>query len=333
MIHPSHHELRIINLVTQIATHTSNTKTEESKMTSIVPPLANPGTSAELDPASVTPTSAVDSTQTIQVILIEDDAVDAEIVHRSLRMAAPGEFTIEHVRSLSEAIPRLSRYRYDAILLDLGLQDCSSLEAVDSLVSFIDSPIVVLTGNEDQEIASRAVEIGAQDFLQKSENLQEILPRTIKFSIQRYQIQRDLARTEKLLAKQSEWERQANLTLRQRIAVLEPMSAFAESTRQFAAILNPNGIEWANEYFRQFLNETHIHQIPEEGFLDLPAEIECQFLSAFRSASAFSSAWIDVDAHGTSQCKRIELFTIPNAGSLPDSMGFTMTIDPVTTCE
>lgn len=301
-------------------------------MTSIVPPLADPDTSAELDPASTSPTGTNDSSQTIQVILIEDDNVDAEIVHRSLRMAAPGEFTVEHVRSLSEAIPRLSRFRYDAILLDLGLQDCSSLEAVDSLVSFIDSPIVVLTGNEDQEIASRAVEIGAQDFLQKSENLQDTLPRTIKFSIQRYQIQRDLARTEELLAKQSEWERQANLTLRQRIAVLEPMSAFAESVKQFAAILNPNGIEWANDCFKQFLKETQSNQMPGKGFLDLPAEIESQFLSAFRSATAYSSAWIDVDVHGTSQCKRIELFPIPNADPLTNGMGFTMAIDPVTTC-
>lgn len=280
------------------------------------------------DPSQVNHLVDSSTHQPIQIIVIEDDEVDAEVVRRALEMSAPGEFEIEHVRSLSEAIPKLSRQCYDLILLDLGLRDCSSLEAVESLVSFVDSPIVVLSGNDSRQVAHDALKLGAQDFVQKSENLQESLPKTLRFSIQRYRIKQDLHRTEELLAKQAEWERNANQSLRKRVAQLELVSSLLEGSAQFAAVLKTDGIEWANKSFLQFLQTSDCVKTPTEGFLNLPTAIETQFLAAFRSTAAFTAAWIEDTDDGVTQCKRIELLS-PQDDAANDGMGFLMSIDAI----
>jgi signal transduction histidine kinase len=85
--------------------------------------------------------------------------------------------------------------------LDLNLPDSTGLDTLESMVSVADNtPIVVLTGLDDQQLGVQAVEEGAQDYLIKDEVSPALLQRTIQYAIERERKQRELRRQNRELA-------------------------------------------------------------------------------------------------------------------------------------
>ena len=90
------------------------------------------------------------------------------------------EFQCDHSPSLRAGIKRLMAARYDVVLLDLGLPDARELEALTALVDLApDTPVVVLSGAEDEVITTQAVKAGAQDYLVKGQATPEVLGRSV----------------------------------------------------------------------------------------------------------------------------------------------------------
>ena len=103
-----------------------------------------------------------------RLVLIEDNPGDAVLVREMLRSSWPGDFAFDHFDRVAAAREHLLRADATCILLDLSLPDAHGLEAVDRVQSFApDVPIVVLNGLDDEEMAVRAVQGGAQDYLIK----------------------------------------------------------------------------------------------------------------------------------------------------------------------
>ncbi|MBM3270410.1 MAG: response regulator [Candidatus Sericytochromatia bacterium] len=103
----------------------------------------------------------------VSVLLVEDNPGDAELIRE---MLPPGEFRVDHVERLGEAVVALGHKPYDLLLLDLGLPDSQGVGAVDRIVRrHLELPVVVLTGLADEEAAIRALRAGAQDYLVKGE--------------------------------------------------------------------------------------------------------------------------------------------------------------------
>jgi signal transduction histidine kinase len=123
----------------------------------------------------------------IRVLLIDDDSVDAELTARALRSAGEPRFEIERVASLAEAAERLQGGRYDVALLDLGLPDSPRAETLERFRKSCSSelPVIVLTGLEDHEGATKSLELGAQDYLSKDDVRSEMLSRSIRYAMQR----------------------------------------------------------------------------------------------------------------------------------------------------
>jgi two-component system cell cycle response regulator len=137
-----------------------------------------------------------------RLLLIEDDDADALLVQRALERF-PG-FELRHVRQMQAAVEALACADFDVALLDLSLPDNFGLEGVESLRSrFPDLPVVVLTGLADGELALQALERGAQDYLAKGQCSPEILVRTLRYAIQRQQIQRENQRLMSELGRQA----------------------------------------------------------------------------------------------------------------------------------
>jgi len=116
------------------------------------------------------------------VLLVEDNPADAGLVRARLRKSAE----VTHVETLADALATLAHARFDAILCDLGLPDASGL---DSLVTLrgatADTPVIVLTGHDDDDLALEALSAGAEDFVPKSELRGAILPRALRYAVQR----------------------------------------------------------------------------------------------------------------------------------------------------
>jgi DNA-binding response OmpR family regulator len=83
-------------------------------------------------------------------------------------------------------LERLQGNAFDLILLDLGLPDSGGLDTFRRLKdAAADLPIVILTGNTDQEAAITAVQEGAQDFLIKGQITGALIIRAILYALER----------------------------------------------------------------------------------------------------------------------------------------------------
>jgi diguanylate cyclase (GGDEF)-like protein/PAS domain S-box-containing protein len=144
----------------------------------------------------------------IQILLVEDSRADADLVRRLLTKAPFGPFRLTTVDRIAKAQELLSaspdaHAPIDVILLDVSLPDsvhCSldSLSRIKAQAPEI--PIVLLTGVEDEDLATAAVRLGAQDYLQKRQIESSLLGRSIRYAIERKQAEVALRESEERYA-------------------------------------------------------------------------------------------------------------------------------------
>ncbi len=144
-------------------------------------------------------------TDTIKILLIEDNEVDARMIQKYLLDVSRKEdsvcgamFDIIWKNSLSSGLEFLTQEDVDAVLLDLNLSDSLGLETFSQIhKKKAKIPILILTGLSDRELATRAVREGAQDYLIKGELDGRLLGRSIRYSIERNRSQEALLESEK----------------------------------------------------------------------------------------------------------------------------------------
>lgn len=140
------------------------------------------------------------------ILLVEDDAGDALLVEE---MLADSELdsALTWCRTLTEARRFLAGCRTPCcVLLDLHLSDVYGLDAVTRIVeSAPDAAIVVLTGRSEADTGLSAVATGAQDYLVKGRLDPEALGRSVRYALQRKQVERAAAalRANRLMAQEN----------------------------------------------------------------------------------------------------------------------------------
>jgi serine phosphatase RsbU (regulator of sigma subunit) len=119
-----------------------------------------------------------------RILLVEDDDGDALLVEELLMQAWPA-LDLSRARTLSEAEPALAA-GVDCVVLDLGLPDVVGIDAV-RRVREADGelPVVVLTGDADEDRGIEALGTGAQDYLVKGAISGSGLARAVRHSVQR----------------------------------------------------------------------------------------------------------------------------------------------------
>jgi PAS domain S-box-containing protein len=135
--------------------------------------------------------------ETIRVLLVEDNPTDTMLVEEELAHAADAQFSVVHVEQLTEALSMLEAQLFDVVLLDLSLPDSNGFETFVRLHdAAVEIPIVVLSGRADGQLAIQAVQAGAQDYLVKGHLGENVLPRSIRYAIERQRGERTLAESE-----------------------------------------------------------------------------------------------------------------------------------------
>jgi pilus assembly protein CpaE len=115
---------------------------------------------------------------------VEDDRVNALIVGKMLEASESPTFEVLHADSLLKALDLLTQTRVDAAILDLNLADSSGIETFLTIQRNAPSlAVVVLSGDESQSLAKRAVELGAQDYLAKADLKKHELVRAVQYAI------------------------------------------------------------------------------------------------------------------------------------------------------
>jgi len=128
-----------------------------------------------------------------KLLLVEDNPGDVRLLEEMLKDYAPHNIYMVQVSSMGEAEAYLSANEVDIILLDLGLPDAFGLEAVRrSRVAAPRTPLVVLSGSNDESLAVQALQEGAQDYLIKGRIESRELPRALRYAAERKGIEDSL---------------------------------------------------------------------------------------------------------------------------------------------
>ena len=132
-----------------------------------------------------------------RILLVEDNPGDADLILDMLADTGDVKFQVKTVKRLSEALSQIKNGGIDLALLDLGLPDSQGLDTLFKLqVAVPDVPIIILTGNTDQNVAVTAVREGAQDYLIKGQITGSLLVRSIRYALERKQAEQELFMSE-----------------------------------------------------------------------------------------------------------------------------------------
>ncbi len=131
----------------------------------------------------------------LRVLLVEDDDFDQKRVAELLRQTEHPSVVLELVSKLGPALERISAGKLDAVLLDVNLPDSAGLATVRAALSrAVGVPVVVLTGDDDTDLALDAMRVGAQDYVPKASLESGLLQRVLVHAVERQRLLNDLSK-------------------------------------------------------------------------------------------------------------------------------------------
>ncbi|QLE54700.1 response regulator [Nostoc sp. TCL26-01] len=140
----------------------------------------------------------------IRVLLVEDNPGDVFLIQELIKEVNTVKVELKPVDELSAALNILAnmsdgeaRLGFDVMLLDLSLPDSQGIETfvrANTQAKII--PIIVLTGIDDQNLALRAMQEGAQDYLVKGQVSGDLLIRSMRYAMERQRIEDALRQSE-----------------------------------------------------------------------------------------------------------------------------------------
>ncbi len=132
----------------------------------------------------------------VKVLLIEDSSKYTEVIRIMLDRVQGTQFDLVCARRLSRGLESLGEGGVDVVLLDLKLPDSQGLDTFDRVYAQAPSvPIIVMTVTDNDELAVRAVQKGAQDYLVKDQVDSKLLVRAIRYAIERKRVEEALKET------------------------------------------------------------------------------------------------------------------------------------------
>ncbi|MBP5974509.1 response regulator [Brasilonema sp. CT11] len=133
----------------------------------------------------------------MKILLVEDNPGDVVLLEEFLQDVTSVKFYLKQAEQLDEALRFLEQESFDVILLDLLLPDSQGLETfikIHHQAPVI--PIIVLTGFNDETLAIKAMQQGAQDYLVKGQVNGDLLVRSMRYAIERQRTEEALRQSE-----------------------------------------------------------------------------------------------------------------------------------------
>jgi signal transduction histidine kinase len=139
-----------------------------------------------------------------KVLVVDDDEIDRMAVRRALNKAGV-KIQLVEVSDGNSAIATLSNNSYDCVFLDYRLPDQDGLSLLQNLRSQeIRVPVIVLTGQGDEQIAVELMKAGAIDYLSKSRISPEILAQVLRNAIRVHKAETQVALANQQLRESNE---------------------------------------------------------------------------------------------------------------------------------
>lgn len=122
----------------------------------------------------------------IRILIIDDDEDDYFITSEYLRQIEEYTLTIEWSYKYADAIEQVKSRKYDIYFVDYRLGAKTGLDFLKEAIRLgCEEPIVLLTGKGNKEIDIEAMQIGATDYLVKTELNADKLERCLRYALER----------------------------------------------------------------------------------------------------------------------------------------------------
>ena len=122
----------------------------------------------------------------VRVLIIDDDEDDFFITSEYLKGIQEYKLQIDWSYKFSDAVDRLQKRSYDMYFVDYRLGAKTGLDFLREAVHIgAEEPIVLLTGKGNKTVDVEAMQMGATDYLIKTELTTEKLERCIRYSLER----------------------------------------------------------------------------------------------------------------------------------------------------
>ncbi|WP_373526156.1 hybrid sensor histidine kinase/response regulator [Nostoc sp.] len=188
--------------------------------------------------------------ETLKILVVGTDEVDRMTIRYALTKAGV-QMQLSEVDDSNDLFSTLKNSSYDCVFLDYRLLDQDVLTLIQQLHSSeIKVPLVVLTNQEDEQLAIQLIEAGATDYLSKSRISPETLAQVLRNAIRIYRAQMQAALAiqqireshEQLISKNQELERQQQQIQKQNLKLLEASQVkshfLATMTHEFRTPMN-----------------------------------------------------------------------------------------------
>jgi signal transduction histidine kinase len=119
----------------------------------------------------------------LQLLLVDDDAVDRLAVRRALRDGGV-DASIDECTTADDAVAAVRARQYDCVLLDYYLPGSTGLETLNRIRTLgAPVPVVALTGQGDEDLAVTLMKAGAADYLAKNGLTGDRLARSLRYAM------------------------------------------------------------------------------------------------------------------------------------------------------
>ncbi len=169
----------------------------------------------------------------VNVLLVDDNPDSIKLVMRQLIRA--GDYQVDSIDSGTACLEMLKEKQYDILLLDYKLPGMNGIEVLDSIVKGeYDLPVVMITGQGDEEIAVSALKKGAYEYLVKSGDFLKNIPNLINRVVEKHNTIKKKEELEMRLAKSEEKYRTLFENAKDGIVVIDPGSgSILDLNREF----------------------------------------------------------------------------------------------------
>lgn len=113
-------------------------------------------------------------TSSAKVLIVEDDTHIRRLLRAALQRA---EHVVVEAANAREGLSLLDIERPEIVLLDLGLPDRDGLELIQLIRARSQAPILVISAREQSEEKVAALDLGADDYVTKPFDTEELLAR------------------------------------------------------------------------------------------------------------------------------------------------------------
>lgn len=214
----------------------------------------------------------------LKLIIVEDEPAHAELMERGIKREFPG-VRIDCFEAIEDCLQQLDDHDPDMIISDYLLPGMNGLEFLEELQRRQrDIPVVVITGQGNENIAVRAMKLGAYDYIVKSGDFFSLVPSIVKKVIHQKELGKALQKSQALY---EEERRKLNSIL---ASMMNPLAVVNRDMR----------IDFANPFFESAFGADLVGQ-PYQTIFGQSSNAASECLTAIKKQQVQSMEFQDAN--------------------------------------